>query len=355
MTIEQTLKDRTNAIATSWHDVLMTIDPQLDAEALKAHVAAWTEAVIDRLLAEGQNHTQIIGEALAREVSPEPLVLGLSQRTLAAQLMEGLSAEDIPELYPQVMKVLTELAIGFVRESQAHVESMRGEFLSSTVHDLRSPLNAIIGFSRVILKGIDGPTTDIQKQDLTAIYKGGQELLEDINAVFDIEKIEVNRIELNPRELSVPSLLKQVTDDLQPSLAEMGNTLELEVNEEVNRMWSDAKKLKLILGTLVAHANRLTREGSISVSVTPQPDEGVDGITFRIADDGLGMSAQQLASFRRATDPRALEYGPIDLTVSQRYAQVMGGRMDVESTPNQGTMVTLWLPIEMPESDPAKS
>ena len=345
----ETLRARQEAIANRWYEAIAPLVPALDMAEARAYLAECTQQAID-LLAEPleREKAQAIGEALAHDVSPEAPILGATQEVLMRQFVEGLSSKQIAAFHPILAGFLSELAIGFIRENARHVKAMRRQFLSTTSHDMRAPLNAVIGFSRVILKGIDGPLTDLQEQDLAAIYEGGQKLLSFINDVFNIERIEIDVFDIEARDFDLAGLVGAATTEVQPMFDENDDRLEVHYVNAPAGMHSDPAKVKQVLVNLLHHAARFTRQGTVTLTVTHETVAGDDWIVFRITDTGLGMTPKQVQQFTQAGDVRAAQYGDIGLTVSQRYCLLMGGEVIVQSQVGKGTTFTVRVPVESP-------
>ncbi len=344
---QEILHRRQESIANRWFEAIAPLAPTLNVAEARAYLAEWTREAVN-LLSEplDRARAQAIGEALARAISPEASVLGISQQVLAAQFAEGLSPEQVARLYPLITTFLGELATGFIRENARYIKTLRRQFLSTTSHDMRAPLNAIMGFSRVILKGIDGPLTEMQEQDLTAICEGGQKLLDFINDVFNIEKAEAGMLDAEVKDFDLAALIGAATTEVQPLLDENSDKLEIHYVDASTHMQSDPAKVKQILVNLLAYAAKFTRQGVVTLTVTRETVDGTDWAIFRIADTGLGMTPEQVQRFVQADNVRTLQYGDIGLMVSQRYCRLLGGEIAVESQVGKGTTFTVRLPVQ---------
>lgn len=342
------LRDRQVTIADHWYQAIVPLVPGVNVAEARMRLTEWTQQAIT-LLAEPfeREKAQAIGEGLARDISPEAPILGATLEVLAQQFFEGLSAEQIVALLPFIAGLLSGLATGFVRENARYIKTLRRQFLSTTSHDMRAPLNAIIGFSRVILKGIDGPLTDLQEQDLTAIYEGGQKLLNFINDVFNIEKSEADVLDVEAKDFDLAALIGTATTELEPLIEENGNKLKVQYVNAPAHMHSDPAKIKQVLVNLLAYAAKFTRQGDVTLTVTREAAAGGDWAIFRIADTGLGMTPEQLQRFAQVGGTRALQYGDIGLTLSQRYCRLLGGEITVESQVGKGTTFTVRLPFQI--------
>jgi signal transduction histidine kinase len=227
---------------------------------------------------------------------------------------------------------------------------MRRKFLSTTSHDMRSPLNAIIGFSRIIMKGVDGPVTDLQSQDLATIYTSGQNLLKMIDDIFNIEKIEAGSVELDAKAFKLKDLIGSIVSDVQPLIDEYGNKLDLQHTDAPDDIHSDPAKIKKILVNLLSYAAKFTRHGVITLGVALATTEGAEWVRFQISDNGLGMIPAQVERFAQTSKADTLQYDDIGLMVSQRFCQLLGGEIAVESQVGKGTTFTIDLPVRRPSA-----
>jgi len=334
------------AIVNRWYEAVAPIAPGLDVAHAKSNLTACTQQAIDLLLAESfeAENARAIGETLAREISAEARVLGKSQQALAQQFGAGLPAERASALQPRLINLLSEMAVGFVLHKEHLIKSLRREFLSATSHELRSPLNAIIGFSRVILKGVDGPTTDLQEQDLTAVYEGGKKLLDLINETFNIEKIDVGKAEFELKTFDLEHLVEGTIEQVRPLAKEYGNRVEAHYTAGPGVMHSDPDKVQKVLRNLLSYAATYTRQGRIEIAASREAVGEEEWVRLQIADTGVGMTPEQIQRFTETGNPNTLEYGDIGLTVSQRYCQALGGEITLESEVGKGATFTVRLP-----------
>ncbi|MBN1815638.1 MAG: HAMP domain-containing histidine kinase [Anaerolineae bacterium] len=346
------LQSRKETITSRWYDGLAPSIAEHDAAEVKAQLAEWTEVILTLLLSEPLKReiARAVGEALVRDISPKPAILGKTQEVLAQQIVADLPAEQVAVLLPRLTEVLAEVATGFAQEKDRLVQTMRRKFLSTTSHDMRSPLNAIIGFSRIIMKGVDGPVTDLQSQDLETIYTSGQSLLKMIDDVFNIEKIEAGSVEIDAKTFELQDLVGSIVSDVQPLIDEYGNTLDVQYADAPDEIHSDPGKIKQILVNLLARATKFTRQGTVALNVALAAAEGADWIRFQISNTGLGMTPQQIERFTHAKSSGSPQYDDIGLMVSQRLCQLLGGEIVIESEAGQGVTFTIDLPVRHPSA-----
>jgi PAS domain S-box-containing protein len=159
---------------------------------------------------------------------------------------------------------LSQQAIKEMRE----IDRMKSMFLANMSHELRTPLNSIIGFSRVILKGIDGPTSELQEQDLTAIYNSGQHLLGLINDILDLSKIEAGKMELAFDEVNVGEVINGVMSTVMGLVRDKQIKLIKNIPDDLPTARADAIRVRQILLNLLSNAAKFTTEGSITVDAS---------------------------------------------------------------------------------------
>jgi PAS domain S-box-containing protein len=234
-----------------------------------------------------------------------------------------------------------------ITERLREVDKLKTQFLANMSHELRTPLNSIIGFSRVILKGIDGPLTELQKTDLAAIYNSGQHLLGLINDILDVSKIEAGKMELNFEEVDLKPIIKGVMSSAVGLVKDKPVELEQYVSEDMPIIWADGTRVRQVLLNLVSNAAKFTEEGKITLT-TGYDDEWV---TISVADTGIGIPQEKLGSiFEEFTQvdgstTRRVGGTGLGLPISHRFVELHGGNITVESQEGLGSVFTVTLPI----------
>ncbi|MEJ2207742.1 MAG: GAF domain-containing protein, partial [Anaerolineae bacterium] len=170
-------------------------------------------------------------------------------------------------------------------EQLREVDRLKTQFLANMSHELRTPLNSIIGFSRVMLKGIDGPLTDLQEADLTSIYSSGQHLLGLINSILDMSKIEAGKMDLSFDEVRLDDIFQAVLSTTRALVKDLPVQLVSEIPDDLPPVWADAQRVRQILINLFSNAAKFTEEGAISL-VAQLTGEFV---TITVADTGIGI------------------------------------------------------------------
>jgi GAF domain-containing protein/CheY-like chemotaxis protein/HAMP domain-containing protein/two-component sensor histidine kinase len=237
-------------------------------------------------------------------------------------------------------------------EHLKEVDQLKSQFLANMSHELRTPLNSIIGFSRVILKGIDGPITKQQQQDLEAIYNSGQHLLGLINDILDISKIEAGKMELSFQPIDFGEIIRGVMSTAIALVKNKPIELQQSVPADLPAVIADERRIRQVLLNLVSNAAKFTDEGFIRVEATC--DE--EFITVSVADSGIGIPSDKLPhifeAFTQVDTSPARKYGGtgLGLAISKSFIELHGGEIWVKSESGKGSTFTFRLPIQGPPS-----
>ncbi|HRQ24566.1 MAG TPA: response regulator, partial [Anaerolineales bacterium] len=219
-------------------------------------------------------------------------------------------------------------------------------------HELRTPLNSIIGFSRVILKGIDGPVTELQQQDLTAIYNSGQHLLGLINDILDLAKIEAGKMELAFDEVNINDLIGSVLSTMTGLIKDKPIEMKSRIEPNLPTVRADAIRIRQVMINLLANASKFTEEGDISVEVTLHTGEtGRSEVRISVSDTGPGISLEDqkklFQPFSQVDDSPTRKTGGtgLGLSICQQLINMHGGRIWVESEIGKGSTFLFTLPL----------
>lgn len=260
--------------------------------------------------------------------------------TLAVQVAIALQNA---RLYVEQAATLTQL-----RE----LDRLKSSFLANMSHELRTPLNSILGFTDVIMEGLDGPLTENMDADLRLIQKNGQHLLHLINDVLDMAKIEAGRMNLNPESFKTHEVLEEVTS-ITSTLASEKN-LSLFIDEAADRetpIYADRTRLRQVMINLVNNSIKFTEKGKVILNVSP-----MDGarVLISVTDTGLGIPPEKLeAIFQEFTQvdsstTRKTGGTGLGLPISRRLVEMHGGRLWADSTgiPGEGSVFFVELPLQ---------
>ncbi|GAB4489543.1 MAG: hypothetical protein Fur0016_06840 [Anaerolineales bacterium] len=237
-------------------------------------------------------------------------------------------------------------------EEMKQLDIIKSQFLANMSHELRTPLNSIIGFSRVILKGIDGPITEQQQQDLSAIYNSGQHLLGLINNILDLSKIEAGKMELTLEEINVADTIANVISTSAGLVRDKPIKLVQQVESGLPTVRADPMRLRQILLNLISNAVKFTDEGSITVSASLHtPSTGVPEVMISVTDTGPGIAPEDqkklFQAFSQVDSSATRKTGGtgLGLSICKRLVELHGGKISVHSTVGKGSTFYFTIPL----------
>jgi signal transduction histidine kinase/HAMP domain-containing protein len=231
-------------------------------------------------------------------------------------------------------------------------EEMRSRFLANMSHELREPLTNIIGFSRVILKGIDGPISDQQRSDLEIVYANGQHLLGLINDLLDVAQIEAGLMELEFKEVDLRELVQSVMATTSALVRDKDIQLQQEIHPELPLIEADGTRLRQVLLKLLSNAAKFTERGSITVRAWPKGNQ----IQVTVADTGPGIPRENhermFERFEQGeTGLERPEGIGVGLALCKEFVEMHGGRIWVESEEGAGSTFNFTLPLRQDRRD----
>ncbi len=226
----------------------------------------------------------------------------------------------------------------------------KSEFLSNMSHELRTPLNSSLILSKLLADNSEGNLSAEQIKFAESIYNAGNDLLNLINDILDISKVEAGKMEVRPEVTTLPSLTEGIRGMFEPLAHRKGLALELMVASDVPpAIYTDRQRLEQILRNLLANAVKFTDQGTVALHATRS---GTDAIAFEIRDSGIGIEASQqeliFEAFRQADGTVNRRFGGtgLGLSISRGLARLLGGDITVTSAPGIGSTFTLVIPIE---------
>jgi GAF domain-containing protein len=232
----------------------------------------------------------------------------------------------------------------------------KSAFLASMSHELRTPLNAIIGYSEMLQEEAGDLGQDAFIPDLVKINAAGKHLLELINTVLDLSKIEAGKMDLYLEDFDVARLIMDIVAVVEPLAERKGNRLDVSCDPAAGAMRADLTKVRQVLFNLLSNACKFTEHGTVTLGVTRPRAEADDRLVFEVRDTGIGMTPEQMGrlfqEFSQADASVARRFGGtgLGLALSRRLASMMGGDITVQSEFGRGSSFTLWLPARVPEA-----
>ncbi len=239
-------------------------------------------------------------------------------------------------------------------ERLLEVDKLKTNFLAAMSHELRTPLNSIIGFSRVILKGIDGPLTDMQEQDLTTIFESGKHLLGLVNDILDQAKLEAGKMELTLGYFKAQEVINGVMSSAVGLTRDKPIRLHTEIADNLPDVYGDEFRTRQVLLNLISNASKFTNEGSITVSAFPIIENDQPYIQISVSDTGIGIAEKDMPllfeAFQQIDNSLTRTVGGtgMGLPLAKSLTELQGGHISVESEPGVGSTFSITIPLTPP-------
>ncbi|MCF8144680.1 MAG: transporter substrate-binding domain-containing protein [Deltaproteobacteria bacterium] len=234
------------------------------------------------------------------------------------------------------------------KEAAETSNRVKSAFLASMSHELRTPLNSIIGFTGIILNELAGPLNLEQKKQLKMVKGSSHHLLNLINDVLDISKIEAGEVEITKNHFSMPQVIDQVVESLRPLAEQKGLSLFAQIDPDVDRVVSDERRIRQILINLANNAIKFTENGGVRI-VCRRQDSAIE---VRVTDTGIGIRSEDMGKlfkpFQQLDTGTARRYEGtgLGLSVCKRILDMLGGRIWVESQFGEGSTFAFTLPLK---------
>ncbi|GAA1070767.1 HAMP domain-containing protein [Nocardiopsis composta] len=253
------------------------------------------------------------------------------------------------------------------RAHQLQVSSKyKSEFLANMSHELRTPLNSLLILARLLADNTEQNLTSKQVEFAQTIHKAGSDLLELIDEILDLAKVESGRVEVQASDVSIGQLVDYVEATFRPMTTDRGLAFSVEVSPDIpNFLWTDEQRLQQILRNLLSNAVKFTSSGEVRLLIRPAwalddadldlVGENEEVIAFSVADTGIGISEDKLQvifeAFHQGDGGTARRFGGtgLGLSISRNFARLLGGDIRVDSTVGEGSTFTLLLPVRVPE------
>ncbi len=305
-----------------------------------ASAYAWEEIFVVPVIARDQAQGVLV---LGRRADQRRIDEDLRTFLRVAMVNVGVALENA-RLYEEAQETAERLK---------EVDRLKTEFLANMSHELRTPLNSIIGFSRVILKGIDGPLTEMQKTDLQAIYESGQHLLGLINSILDLSKIEAGKMELSFEPCNLKDVIRTVMSASVALVKDKPVELLQDVPDNLPGIIADAQRIRQVLLNLLSNAAKFTDHGFIRLRA--RYDE--ERVIISVEDTGIGIPRESwdkvFEKFTQVDSSSTRRYGGtgLGLPISREFVRMHGGDIWLESVVGQGSTFYVSLPIKGPSRE----
>ncbi len=247
-------------------------------------------------------------------------------------------------------------------EDMKENDRLKSEFIANMSHELRTPLNSIIGFSKVILKGIDGPINERQQQDLTLIHKSGQHLLNLIAHILDFSKLEAGSFYLQKAPVDLEEVAHEAVMSVHPFVKDKPVSVQMEVASMLPKVKADRMRILQVMINLLGNAAKFTERGSIKLDITnwtpnhsAKPKEELvafdSGVLITVSDTGIGIPEESrdivFEKFQQVDGSSTRAYGGtgLGLAITRELVVLHGGHIWFDSAPGKGATFYVLLPV----------
>ena len=320
---------------------------------LDEHREEVTDFAWDRSLAEGQT---IVNDILRlpsaqpksrKKKGVQPEGPGLTFKVNCTPIFSNGQPKGVMICFENVT-LLDQAKVEIQKSQQAAVAAnqAKSDFLANMSHEIRTPMNAILGFTDLLRRGL-ATSEEEQTEYLSTIHSSGTHLLELINDILDLSKIEADKLELERRECCPFDVLNEVYNTFSLKAKEKQIALDLNIEGTLPKsIVSDALRLRQVVTNLVGNAIKFTENGGVSITARMISDDGRALMAIDIADSGIGMSPEQLEKifnpFTQADNSVTRRFGGtgLGLSISKRIVEALGGEMLVQSEQGKGSVFT---------------
>jgi PAS domain S-box-containing protein len=285
------------------------------------------------------------------QLSNVSLADGRATITFLSDITERKKAEEELDRYSRDLERMVRARTDQLMEANDALHratQTRIRFLSSMGHELRVPLNSVIGFAGVLLQGLSGPLTDDQRKQIGMIHESGRQLISTIDDVLDVARIEAGKDDLHWEQFELDTVLAGLAESAREAAAQRGTKLVAALTDAPVVIVSDRRKVAQIVANLLENAVKFTDAGRIEIVLERSQEHEV---MIRVRDTGIGIPPEELADVfeefqqGRYPDGRRPEGSGLGLAICRKLAHLLGGSLTATSEPGEGSEFILALPV----------
>ncbi|SDE12191.1 two-component system, chemotaxis family, sensor kinase CheA [Paenibacillus sp. UNCCL117] len=325
-------------------------------EQLRSHAGA---AIHSSLSAMELNRLYQESQTMAEELQLQTEELQSQAEELQSQQEELIAANDSLRLSEERL-LWQKQVLEQQQEEMKTISRYKSEFMANMSHELRTPLNSMLVLSQLLAENKDGQLSAKQVEFAQTINGSGHDLLRLINEILDLSKVEAGKMDLQYELYAIGDLIETVERSFLPIAEKKGLQLHVQASANLpDAIYTDGHRLQQILRNLLSNAIKFTPMGSVTLSLEPtnlisrtSGGAAVPGIRFSVIDTGIGIPSDKLEvifeAFQQLDGTTSRKYGGtgLGLTISRELARLLGGSLEVVSTPGSGSCFSLYLPVQ---------
>ncbi len=271
----------------------------------------------------------------------------LEQQLVAAREQTAALQAELDETNRGVLALYAELDTQAQQLRQA--TELKSRFLAYMSHEFRTPISSIRSLTRLLLDRMDGPLTAEQERQINFIRTTAEEFADMVNDLLDLAKVEAGRIDISPAWFELVDLFAALRGMFKPVLVNPDVVLVFEEPQAPPQLFTDNAKLSQILRNFISNALKFTVQGEVRVSAL----QAGDSITFSVADTGIGIAPEHqeaiFSDFTQVDSPiqKRLRGTGLGLSLSRRFAELLGGKVTLTSVPGKGSTFSVTVPVKI--------
>lgn len=244
----------------------------------------------------------------------------------------------------------TQAALLRAKASAESASQAKSRLMANVTHELRTPLNAILGYTQLLRETLGEASAKEMDEDLAKIEQAGNHLLEMVNRVLDLSKIEAGKMQLHKSSFDPKQVAEKVVHTIAPLARKKGNAVVLDVDPALGHVFSDSLRFQQSLLNLMGNACKFTEQGTIRLSLRADSSQGQPQLVAEVADTGIGISADYqdkiFQAFAQGDPLVSQKYGGtgLGLSLTRQMCELLGGDLQLQSAENKGTTITIRIP-----------